>query len=197
VLEDRQVRPVGGLGSVPIDVRVIAATNQDLLAMVRGGEFREDLYYRLNGTVLVIPPLRERRREIPSLARSFARKAHGSDVRFADGALRMLREHDWPGNVRELKNVVERACVLAGGATIEVEHLAIQRSTARVEAPVDPRAPIKNAIEELEKKRIVEALEECGGNQSEAAKLLGMSRKTFVRRLDQYNIPRPRKGRDE
>ncbi len=206
VIEERQVRPVGGLKSAPIDVRLIAATNGDLDEQVRNGEFREDLYYRLNGMVLVIPPLRERASEIPYLARAFAQRAAAragseGEVVFGEEAMKRLISHDWPGNVRELKNVVERAVVLAGGRRIGVEHLSMSMSPSVVHAPAlertTGREPLKNAIEELERQRILQALNECGGNQSQAAKLLGMSRKTFVRRLDQYNIARPRKGRDD
>jgi DNA-binding NtrC family response regulator len=207
VIEERQVRPVGGLKSAPIDVRLIAATNRDLIDQVRRGEFREDLYYRLNGMSLIIPPLRKRTVEIPSLARAFARSAsiragRGGDVTFTEEAMRRLIEHQWPGNVRELKNVVERAVVLSSGPSIGADQLPMQKTTSSLpvtapDRPAPQREPLKNAIEELERERILQALKECGGNQSQAAKVLGMSRKTFVRRLDQYNITRPRKGRDD
>jgi two-component system, NtrC family, response regulator AtoC len=206
VIEERQVRPVGGLKTEPIDVRLIAATNRDLLEQVRRGEFREDLYYRLNGMVLMIPPLRKRPAEIASLARAFARTASiraggNGEVTLSEEAIRRLNEHPWPGNVRELKNVVERAVVLSNGTSVGAEHLPMARqpgaNTTTPDRPPPQREPLKNAIEELERERILQALKECGGNQSQAAKLLGMSRKTFVRRLDQYNITRPRKGRDD
>ncbi|MCC7382971.1 MAG: sigma 54-interacting transcriptional regulator [Deltaproteobacteria bacterium] len=226
VLEERRVRKLGGLESVPFDARIIAATNRDLEAAVRQGRFREDLYYRLNGFSLVIPPLRERRGEIAPLARSFARemaRKEGStrETSFAPAAIAALEEYAWPGNVRELKNVVERAVVLAAGDRIDTPHLPMEKLTSSVVFASPERAPprerelrargpaeehpfeeadagkLRAKLLDVERESILAALEQCGGNQTRAAELLGMSRKSLLRRLDQYDLPRPRKGRGD
>jgi DNA-binding NtrC family response regulator len=170
----------------PIDVRFVAATNQPLEALVAGGQFRRDLYFRLAGITISIPPLRARAIEIPILARRFLEEAcqrtGRSDFRFSNAAMAKLRAHDWPGNIRELKNVIERAVVLCPSQVIERDHLVLsnlQPSGARAEDP--------------ERQRIIDALEEAGGNQTRAARLLGISRRTLVNKLDRFELPRPRK----
>jgi DNA-binding NtrC family response regulator len=230
VLEERRLRRVGGLEPIAFDARFVAATNRDLEAAVRGGRFREDLYYRLNGITLVIPPLRERPTEILPLARSFAALALERDglagaPRFTATAEAALLEFAWPGNVRELRNVVERAVALASGPLIDVLHLGLDRelraaaarrvpAPAAVPAPAPAPAPLRDQEREpaetlpgepqpdhraemasVERAAILDALERSGGNQTRAAELLGMSRKSLVRRLDSYQLPRPRKGR--
>jgi transcriptional regulator with PAS, ATPase and Fis domain len=181
----------------------VAATNRDLESLTKTGAFREDLYYRLNGMTITIPPLRDRRLQIPSLVRAFVKSACEQDGRppalVSPRAMRELERHDWPGNVRELRNVVERAVVLAGGGTtIDVDALPVfaptkeRKPAPRSDTP-PPEGVLKNELASIERKRILEALEKSAGNQSKAAELLGVSRRTLLKRLDAYNVPRPRK----
>ena len=197
VLEDKRVLRVGAVASRAIDVRFIAATNRDLKADVASGKFRKDLYYRLDGISIRIPPLRERPRDVEPLARAFA-----AGTELSREALRALTRYEWPGNVRELRNVIERAALLAGGGPIELEHLTDlggdgETETAAPSTPPATREPeaLRGAVETLERERIVEALEQCSGNQTRAAKLLGISRRMLISRLEGYRIPRPRKER--
>ncbi len=208
VLEQREVMRVGDVKTRPIDVRFVAATNRDLEAEVKKGTFRQDLFFRLNGISLVIPPLRERQSEIEGLARHFiaqACKAMGraTEPTLTPEALDLLKSYRWPGNIRELRNVIERAVVLCTDRTIGVDLLPVEKlSGTLLTAPpsgiraapdlAEARAKGTPAYE-AERRRILEALEKCGGNQTEAAKLLGISRRTMLTRLDTYAIPRPRK----
>jgi two-component system response regulator AtoC len=185
VIEIREVLRVGGVRPVTIDVRVIAATHRDLLAATADGGFRRDLYYRLAGFTLSIPPLRERPHQVLALAARFA-----GNVTLSAAAAARLRHHSWPGNVRELKNVVERARLLSGGDAIDADHLLFDGPEVAAVA-----SPGLSAVEADERDRIVAALDACAGNQTHAAKLLGMSRATLVQRLTLYRIARPRKGR--
>ena len=192
VLEERRVLRVGGLQPRPIDVRFVSATNRDLQREVAEGRFREDLYYRLNGITLAIPPLRERLGEISKLASTFiAEAAQRSGVAapsLSSAGLSRLEAHPWPGNIRELRNVVERAVVLCGDAPIEPEHLfpadLVGGLSGQAPGPADERG------------RILSALQECAGNQTRAAKLLGISRKTLGVKMDKLGIARPQKGRN-
>ena len=215
VLEERQVTRVGGLAARTIDVRFVAATNRDLEAEVRRGAFRQDLYFRLGGIALTIPPLRARRAEIAPLARVFAARAAAQLGRAAPVITRATEEalerHPWPGNVRELRNVMERAVVLAETDELAPEHLllaepgpALDAAPAKVEPAVAvPAAPaparggvapgLRAELDALERQRILDALSASAGNQTQAAAALGMSRRTFVARIDEYGIPRPRK----
>jgi two-component system, NtrC family, response regulator AtoC len=207
VLEERCVTRVGGLTPRPIDVRFVSATNRDLSAEVQRSGFRQDLYFRLAGITLTVPPLRARAAEIEPLARMFGARAAASMRRpeptISREALTELCRYGWPGNVRELRNVMERAVVLAPGTTIFPEHLllapapALEGAPARAAAVRTIEAPSASLHEELgsiARQRIIDALEACAGNQTQAALMLGMPRRTFVARLDEYGIPRPRKG---
>jgi DNA-binding NtrC family response regulator len=193
VVEERRVTRLGSTTSHPVDVRFVSATHRDLEAASASGAFRHDLYFRLAGVVLAIPPLRERTAEIEPLAHGFARAAAarlGREApRFADAALAALRAHDWPGNVRELRNVVERAVLLADGDEIDAAGLGLEG--ARPAPP--PGTGLSDELASLERQRIVAALEKCNGNQTRAADMLGMPRRTFIKRLESYGIPRPRK----
>jgi DNA-binding NtrC family response regulator len=211
VLEDRSVRRVGSLQARPLDVRVLAASNRDLVSESEGGAFRRDLYFRLNGISLVIPPLRERLDELETLATKLlaqASEAHGRKTppELSGGAQEALRRHSWPGNIRELRNVLERAVVLCPGEVVTEEHIAMSRPEPRPKVvpiaaharPVagEPVGEVTGTPEERaagERRRIEQALEACAGNQSRAAKLLGISRATLVGRLTLYGFPRPRK----
>lgn len=222
VLENREITRVGGVRPRRIDVRIVSATNRDLLQRVEAGEFRQDLYFRLDGISLAIPPLRERRREIAPLARGFVREAclrtGRSPLRITDQAIALLETCPWPGNVRELKNAVERAVTLCSGLAIDVANLAPPGSVfgpsrgvvaARLSGPPAPAPeedePSANlglhedarlATQAIERRRIAEAMERCGGNQTRAAKLLQISRRTLVTRLTEYGFARPLKDRE-
>jgi DNA-binding NtrC family response regulator len=201
VIEERKVLRVGGLQPREIEVRFLAATNRDLEAEIARGAFRQDLYFRINGVTLVIPPLRARAGEIPGLAKLFVKQAserggHPAPEISMDAMSRLV-EYDWPGNIRELRNVMERAALLCSDGVIRVEHLPTEKmrtSLAPVEvAPAVP-APAAPAAEiASERDRIIAALTEAGGNQTDAARLLGVSRRTLINRVIAYKIPRPRK----
>jgi len=210
VLETREVTRLGSVRPRRIDVRFIAATNRDLEVEVERGTFRRDLYYRLNGVSIRIPPLRERRSEIQPLAHRFLREICQElgrpEPALSDEVKAALEQNEWPGNVRELKNVIERAVLLCGGTRIGLEHLPEKRRSPVVRAAVPPERtdgaaraahaspPSSTPEPGDERKRIMEALAACAGNQSRAAKLLNMPRRTFVAKLDRYRIPRPNKG---
>jgi transcriptional regulator with PAS, ATPase and Fis domain len=198
-LEAREVLPVGARTARPVDVRVISATNRALPELVDACAFRADLYFRLNGITLFLPPLRERVDEILPLASSFAEAMAARLGRRAPSittARAALEAYGWPGNVRELKNVIERAVVLADDV-IGGEHLLFESSApsrAGAAAPHDAASgKLLEDVGAFERARIVEALERCNGNQTRAAALLGIARRTLVSRLDAHRIPRPRK----
>ena len=206
VLEERAVLRIGARASRPVDVRFVAATNRDLETEVRAGRFREDLFYRLNGISLTIPPLRDRPGEIEALAQSFVRAAcqqlERPPLALSGETMRLLRAHTWPGNVRELKNVIERAVVLCADGTVGPEYLPAALTAGRTSPTVPASAPASAEVNperfqaqlaSLARARIVEALARCGGNQTQAAKLLGVSRRTLVARLAELDLPRPRK----
>ncbi len=184
-LETRAIRRVGGQQTRQVDVRVIAATHVDLGEAVRGGEFREDLYYRLNVVLLVLPPLRDREDDIELLARGFVERiaaGYGLPVpALGPEALAALRRHSWPGNVRELRNVLERAVVLSPPGTLALEPL---EAAPRVPRAGGPSLPFPATLQELARAAVVAMLELTGGNKSEAARRLGISRPRLQRLLD-------------
>lgn len=208
VIEEHKVLRVGGLQPRPIDVRFVSATNKDLIHETRQGRFRSDLLYRLDGFTLRVPSLRERQGDIVPLAQGILSR-FASQMRsptrptLSEEALKMLLAYTWPGNIRELKNVIERAAVLSGGGYILPTHLSL--GSARVLHQVSPEAnisqnedeffprPLKIRSETIEKQRICEALERFAGNQTKAARALGIARGTLLARLERYRIPRPRK----
>jgi len=195
VIETREVLRVGAVRPRKIDVRFVAATNRDVETEVALGSFRRDLFFRLNGMTLTIPPLRERPRDIPVLARAFAAQlARGRAPEISAPALAVLAAHGWPGNVRELRNVIERALLLCNGPALRPEHLP--EPVPYLPADADPAAPAPAAMPTGapdERARILAALAACGGNQSRAARQLGISRKVLIARLDSYRVARPRK----
>ncbi len=210
VLEERKVWRLGRVEPRDIDVRILAATNADLHVAVQEGRFRADLFYRINGVQLAIPPLRERTEEIEPLARRFARRAASELERaqptWSPEALAKLMAYDWPGNVRELRNAVERAVLLAREGQVEVSHLPDELRADTLPSPVSeavttppeppstlPSEDLMTEVEQLERDRIVAALDACHGNQTRAAKELGITRRMLISRLDRYAIPRPRK----
>ncbi len=190
VLEQREVLRVGALKPRAIDVRFVSATNRDLEAESAAGRFRQDLYFRLNGVTVTIPPLRERRAEILPLAKSFIGAAEPA---LSPEAAALLERYRWPGNVRELRNVIERAVLLSDGKLITAEHLPVDKMTAS--EPQAAAGPPKALSPELEAERqsIVDALASCAGNQTHAARKLGISRGTLLIKMDAFQIPRPRK----
>ena len=216
VLEERVVTRLGSTRARPVDVRVLAATNRDVEADTRQGRLRPDLYFRLNGIALLIPPLRERPRELDALATSFLAAAcrdleRVPPLTFSPAALESLRQYGWPGNVRELRNAVERAAVVCTESTILPEHLppsllaAIRAPRSRTDAatalapPPGGTAPqsLQSEVRALERSRILETLERCGGNQSEAARQLGLPRRTLVARLSELGLRRGRAPADD
>ena len=209
VIEKREVLRVGSVRPILVDARFVAATNRDLPSDVASGRFRGDLFYRLDGVTLVIPPLRERRDRIEPLALQFLQAAHDrrsstTPLLIGRGFFERLVAHDWPGNVRELKAVLERAVLLAGGGEIGPRDIALtpvaKPTAARsptaggaTRAPKDAAPGGLSAKEVAERQRVLDALAACNGNQTRAAKRLGLSRTTLVTKLALYRLPRPRK----
>jgi len=189
-LQEKTFERVGGNETLKVDVRVIAATNRDLLAEIKKGTFREDLFYRLNVVTVELPPLRERRGDIPALASFFLRRyaaENGKTIEtFADDALATLLEYRWPGNVRELENVIERAVVLCEGSKIEKRHLppSVVPAEERDGVPAIPGS----TIAELERYAILKTLEACGGSTSKAATVLGVSPRKIQYKLHEYAV---------
>ncbi len=242
VLEQREVTRVGALRPKAIDVRFVAATNRDLEVEIAERRFRSDLYFRLNGIAVSLPPLRERVDEIEPLVRAFVvdackRVGRAPNIDIDPPAMALLKTYQWPGNIRELRNVVERAVLLCSGGMISVVHLpaekmgpllpSVSKRTPGLAFSV-PSAPLPSSRgssptlppssdgsgawdavtestsiaslgltpDEQERMRVVSALERCAGNQSQAAKMLGVSRRTLINRIEQFNLPRPRKRDD-
>ncbi|HSB35285.1 MAG TPA: sigma-54 dependent transcriptional regulator [Thermoanaerobaculia bacterium] len=194
-LQEKEIKRVGGTESIPVDVRVVSATNRDLEAMMKAGQFREDLFYRLNVIPVVLPPLRERPSDIPALVARFLEKAnasHGTAVTAVDpAALDLVVRSPWPGNVRQLESVVERAVLLCDGHTIRPEDLPVEIrfSTAPSSRPYGfdiPPAGID--IEEFERQLIVQAMERSGWVIARAARLLGLTYRTLQYRLEKFGI---------
>lgn len=178
-LESREIRPVGSSRSKEVDVRVIAATNRDLQRMVDEEKFREDLWFRLNTFRLVLPPLRERREDIPDLARFFLNKytaRYHRNVKLMDSGLRALKDYTWPGNVRQLQHVIERLSILAD----RIDNDAVQQALTAMESRERPVETLADAEED----QIRKVLAATGGNKSKAAQLLGIERKTLYRKLE-------------
>jgi transcriptional regulator with PAS, ATPase and Fis domain len=191
VLENKQVEKLGGVKGTHVDFRLIAATNRDLTEMMGKGEFREDLYYRLNTMTIHLPFLSERSEDIPGLVKYFLRDTHHPDVEVSDAALQTLMSYSWPGNVRELKNVIERAASLIEGHALEEHHLPeMVRQTARVSTRV-AGGTIRPLAEELacfEKETLSQALAATNRNMAKTAKLLCISRSTLYEKCRLHNL---------
>jgi transcriptional regulator with PAS, ATPase and Fis domain len=181
VLQEREFLRLGGTRPVRVNVRVIAATNRDLDEAVARGEFRADLYYRLNVFDIRLPPLRERRDDILPLATGFLREFASAAAELTREAVEALRGHDWPGNVRELRNVIERALIVSEGPVIDAEHLSLR---ARKEVPLSSVTD----LDTLEKKAVERAMRDADGNKVRAAKQLGISRMQLYTRLRKFGI---------
>jgi two-component system response regulator AtoC len=193
VLQEKEVRPVGSNEKIDVDVRVIAATNRDLESAYRGGTFRKDLYFRLNVVTVHIPPLRERRSDIPMLVHHFLnRYTPGMHLQVTAAAMKSFLQYDWPGNVRELENCIARAVTLGDHRTIDVQDLppAI-RSEQPVTHDVTPQEASSlstTALAEMERMTILRVFEQAHGDKALAGKMLGISRATLYRKLKRYNI---------
>jgi len=191
VLQERELERVGGTRSIPLNIRVITATNRDLKAMIDAGTFRGDLYYRLNVISLTIPSLRERREDIMPLVRVFLRRmAPGEKVTVSPSVMKILQEYDWPGNVRELQNVLEYASVVRTSETIVIKDLP---QYLKPKLPIDEtgdsgRFNIKTATALLERDYMIEAIKACQGNKSLAIRELGISRRAFYEKLEKYGL---------
>ena len=191
VLQEREIEPLGSERTEKIDVRVIAATNRDLRQLVADGKFQEDLFYRLNVIPIEIPPLRERRDDIPALVDHFVRKhaqRTGRRVeRLDDGALATLQQYDWPGNVRELENTIERAVVLSPGPAVTASAVSVLGAAAP-QATGLPSLKLRQNIEWVERETIRRALESSGGIKKEAAELMGISQRALSYYLAKYRF---------
>jgi len=194
-LEEKEIRPVGSTASRKVDVRVIAASNKELGALVGKGLFREDLWYRLNVASLEIPPLRRRREDIPQLVEHFLReftKTYGRPVRLENGALRLLLEHSWPGNVRQLRHVLEKLVILTPGGVVDAgaARAALEAYAATTAAGAPPSSKSLTDLSALEEEHIRKVLEATAGNKSRAAAILGIERKTLYRKLERMEAAR-------
>jgi len=192
VLQSGEVRPVGSTQVSTVDARVVAATNRDLEPMIRQGSFREDLFYRLNVIPIVLPPLRERREDIPLLAEHFLARfgqRQGRVLRLSAGATERLLRYAWPGNVRELENAMERLAILARDETIEPGDLP-RHIDAGLALGTAPGLPAEQTLAEAERAHIIQVLERYGWNHSRAAEALGIGRTTLWRKLKDYGIER-------
>jgi two-component system response regulator HydG len=193
-LQEKEIRPVGGTKSIPINVRILAATNKDLEQCVAQGTFRRDLYFRLNVLTLRIPPLRDRKQDIPLLTGHFLERlarATGVQRNISDEALKLLLAYEWPGNIRELENCLERACALTSGPTIHVSDMPTSIQTWKSQTQCNcgdlPGMSEKiTTLVELERQAILQALDQLHGDKLEAAKLLGIGKTTLYRKLKEY-----------
>jgi two-component system NtrC family response regulator len=204
VLEQREVRRLGGGAMIPLDVRLVVATHQDIEGLVSSGKMREDLYYRLNVIPLRVPPLRERRDDVPRLVQHFVRWAqqrHGREMKVVAGAaMRALCDYSWPGNVRQLKNCMERLVVTVEGPTIHLEDLPSEMHAHRPELAAEaspglaPAAPerevmtLETAVAEAEKATILAALERCDNHRERTAQLLGVSVRTLHYKMNRHSL---------
>jgi MoxR-like ATPase len=186
VVQEREVERVGGRQRIRVDVRLVTATNRDLEAMMAAGSFRDDLYYRLRVVELTLPPLRDRREDVPLLARHFvrlhSRRLGRSDMALSRAALELLLQHDFPGNVRELENVLEAAVALASGARIEADDIRLAAGARQAHRP-----PSDGPLDDVVRSHVLGVLARCGGNRAVAARTLGIDRSTLYRMLMRWN----------
>jgi two-component system response regulator HydG len=191
-LQEKEIRPVGGTRAIPINVRILAATNRDLEEGVQQGTFRRDLYFRLNVLTLRVPPLRERKQDIPLLAGHILERVArttGVQRNISDDALKLMLNYDWPGNVRELENCLERACALTSGPTVHIGDLPTTLQNFHAQEPVVPVHVESSGIStmaELEKHAILHAITTLNGDKLKAAKQLGIGKTTLYRKLKEY-----------
>lgn len=192
VLEERKIEPLGSNKLKSVDVRIISATNSDLKEEVNKGNFREDLYYRLNVISINLPPLRERKSDIPLLAVQFLKEIclrnSLEQKSISDDALEMMIEYRWPGNIRELKNVLEEAAVISTGNFIRPDDLNMSSYSDNIRDSADDMIPANMPLSEVEKRSIINALSKTRGNQTHAAKMLGITRKMLMHKIEKYQI---------
>lgn len=206
VLQEKELQRVGGHKFIPVDVRIIAATHRDLEQMVKKGNFRQDLYYRLNVIKIDIPPLRKRKEDIPlismNLLKKLEKRFYRKGIELSDEVLKRLMEHTWPGNIRELENVLERCINVLDGKTIQLGHLPLYLRDQKNECddpiqstfktnkgtPTLPLQPLKETLAQAEKQAIQHALAAANGNKLEAAKLLDIGKTSFYEKCKLYNI---------
>jgi DNA-binding NtrC family response regulator len=194
VLQEGEFERVGGVKTLKVDVRLVTATNKNLLEEVQAGRFREDLYYRINVIYLKLPPLRERKEDILPLSESFLKHyalSNGKKISgFDSEAAVALERYDWPGNIRELKNIMERMVVLANEETVQLDHLPedVRAGIVRRKETARPAGAETRNLTELEREHIQRVMEEVRGNKSLAAKKLGISRRTLYRKIDEYKL---------
>jgi DNA-binding NtrC family response regulator len=184
-LQEREVRPLGSAKSKPVDVRVLAATNRDLQKQVEAGKFREDLWFRLNVVRMRVPPLRERRGDIPLLVRHYLSRfndLYGHGLRMTEGALRALQEYTWPGNVRQLKHLIEKVVILTNAPSLDLD------DARQALEDLDPHEKPIESLADAEADQIRKVLAATGGNKSRAAQILGIERKTLYRKLERMNL---------
>ncbi len=202
-LQEKTFERVGGNETLKVDVRIIAASNRDLHAAIKAGKFREDLFYRLNVVPIELPPLRERRRDVPLLASFFLKRYADENGRIIDSisedALEVFASYAWPGNVRELENVIERAVVLCDGSAIEKRHLpaSLHGGDVAIDAASGVPPVPGTSIYDLERWAILKTLEACGGSTSKAAMILGISTRKVQYKLHEYSGTRPDEAADE
>jgi two-component system NtrC family response regulator len=197
VLQNREFERVGGNKTVKVDVRVIAASNRDLKDEVARGTFREDLYYRLNVVHIEVPPLRERREDLPLLVRhfleKFAKELNKETLSLSPEAMAVLKEYSWPGNIRELENMLERTVILSSGSLIQIDDLPIHPKPAgrrdwSLDQVIPPGLKLNEVLEIVEKKMITDALEKTGHVQAHAADLLGIARNLLFYKIKKFNL---------
>jgi DNA-binding NtrC family response regulator len=193
VLQEQKVRRVGSNTFIPIDVRIVAATNKDLSAMIRGGQFREDLYYRLSVVTIQLPSLEERSEDIPLLVEHFLERFNRRNqrkVNINDEAVKVLSVMSWPGNVRELENLIERLAIFAATDGISAEEVEIERARRgeATSSPENSAASLPGKLQEIERQEILRVLRESGGNKSLAARKLGIERKTLYEKARRLAI---------
>ena len=189
VLQERDFEPVGGTKTIKVDVRIIAATNKHLEEEVSKGRFREDLYYRINVVPIIIPPLRDRREDIPLLAEHFLRIYSEKNRRtikgFEQGVMQAFIQHSWPGNVREIENIMERMVIMSKGDTITLDDLPPALAGRQQE---EESTPSPTSLKDVERETIVKTLQQAGGNRTKTAAILGISRKTLQNKIREYGI---------
>ncbi len=198
VLQQKVFERVGDTKTISVDVRIIAATNRDLAEEIKKGEFREDLFYRINVISIQVPPLRDRKTDVPKLIEHFLNRFNEKMPRkvkaVSKEAVKLLIEYDWPGNVRELENVLERACILAQGDTLMAdnfpEHMAQHKSSVNVTSTgsIVNGSPLKDVLREPERRVIMEALEQTGWNRKKAASMLNINRTTLYNKMRKHNL---------
>jgi DNA-binding NtrC family response regulator len=196
-MQDKELRPVGAAKAVPFDVRILAASSQDLQAVMDQGTFRRELYFRLNVVNLRLPPLRERKEDIRLLIEHFLEglnKKSGAPISVSPEAFRLLRAYSWPGNLHELESCLQRAVALSPGRVLDVRDLPAEVRTFKVEAVPSPSHVVGSRIislAEMEKQAIMTALEQLKGDKLMTAKLLGLGKTTLYRKLKEYGIGQP------